>query len=192
MDGDLDKLQADIDAARADYRAEREVLVKTAGWIFADAPSAADAIEGLAEELGPGKAVEQLLAMPTAYGALGPTASDQLIADQSDIIEPHLERLFDAQDRLDLLTRQREDILAAREPGRLRVVNVGGREFAVDPERDEVRAVEDAGERYGLAGNGVPGRETATGAPSLTEQFTRETGAGKAKPGLEKDRTTRR
>ncbi|MEQ1713612.1 MAG: hypothetical protein ABL908_19755, partial [Hyphomicrobium sp.] len=114
MDGDLDILQADIDAARADYRAERDVLVKTAGWIYADAPSAADAIEGLAEELGPGKAVEQLLTLPTAYGALGPTASDQLIADQSDIIEPQLERLLDAQDRLDRLTRHREDILAAR------------------------------------------------------------------------------
>ena len=70
MDGDLDTLQADIDAARADYRAKRDILVKTAGWVYADGPAAADAIEGFAEELGPGKAVEQFLLMPTVFGAL--------------------------------------------------------------------------------------------------------------------------
>jgi MobA/MobL family len=189
MDTELDHLQADIDAARATYRAERDLLVRMAGWIYADGPSAADAIESLADELGPGQAVEQLLALPQVFGELGPTASDQVIADQSDELEPMLERLLDAQDRLDILTRQREDVLAEREPGRLRVLNIGGREFAVDRRADEVRSVNDSRERHALAEDGVSGRTVEGAALTLTEQFARETGAGKAEPKPELGRT---
>ncbi len=189
MDRDLETLQSEIDAAREAYRAERELLVKTAGWIYADGPSAADAIEGLAEELGPGKVAEQFLVMPTVFGDLGATASDQLVADTFDILEPNLERLLEAQDRLDTLTRQREDVLAEREPGRLRVLNIGGREFVVDPAQNEVRSVEDGGERFALSGADAPWRVLDGAAPSLTEQFAQETGAEKAQPRAERDRT---
>ena len=82
---DLDKLQADIDAARASYLAERDLLVRTAGWIYADGPAAADAIEGLAEELGPSKAVGTVSGQDrTCLANWARRRTDQLIADQSD------------------------------------------------------------------------------------------------------------
>ena len=107
------------------------------------------------------------------------------------LLEPQLERLLDAQDRLDTLTREREDILTEREPGRLRVVNIHGREFVVDARLDEIRSVDDPRERYPLSGDGV--ERTADGAAlTLTEQFARETGAEKAEPGPRIDQTRRR
>lgn len=183
MNMDLETLKADIDSARGDYLAERQILLNKMGWVYADGQSAADALESFAEELGPDQAAQQFLVLPDKFGDLGPRASDQLVAETYDELKRVLERVLDAQDRLDLLIRQREQLLATKEPGRLQVVHVQGREYTVDAEAGVVRSVEGE-ERFTLEGE----RDRAEGL-SLTEQFARETGAEKARPGPERDRT---
>jgi hypothetical protein len=185
MDEMLDRLEGEVAAARAAYFAERSALQSLLVPLFRDPADACDNVVSVADEFGVERAVEEFR-RPYVYGAFT-DAAIEIDPELNAALGQQVERLMDAQERLDATTARREDHLQTREPGHVRVINFDGREFAVDATGRELRSVESAGERYAMPDIALPVQGPE---PSLTEHVGGDVPAAQPSPerGIERQR----
>ena len=179
MDGDLHKLQQDVDSARSAYFAERAVLQSLINPLFREPEDVGNAIVGIAEEFGVSGALSDL-DLPARLGPLAEGVAG-IDAVARDGLAVQLERLLEKRDQLDIATAAREDHLQAQNPNHLRRVHFEGYEYVVDGYYAELRGA-DPYERY-------PAPELALvqgESPSLTEQAGKD--VPKAQPSPERGR----
>lgn len=171
------EIQVRIDAARREYEAARDRLEQQLGREFSDAADVADGLLSVTDEFGRDHAVGLMLERPDDYGQrhAGRDGDWQEVAAK---IGDGVDRLVELHERLDDLTRDREALTGQdRAVKPVRVINIQGREYEFDGERNELREIE-------------PSARQAE-QPRLTaiERAMRDTKAGKAEPETERDRT---
>ena len=150
MSEPADKLQRDVEGARAAYAAAEQRLSKLCDGPFVDGQETALELFGRADEYGPGEAVSALVADPRRFGALTRETTEADVAKQARKFETALTKLLDARDALDTAVSLREVPLRKAVPEKPQVLVFGGREYVVDARRGELRSVDNPHERYRL------------------------------------------
>lgn len=183
---------SDVADARQTYRDAEQKLLELSARIWVDGQAAVDGLLDIAEEHGTDKATLAILESPEKFSPLQDRVTDSSFADASETLETLIEQVMVARDGLDQATAKRDIALRATDAMRLPVVNFGGREFVIDVRKGELRAVDDASERYRLADDMVQPRPPEQSKSSLTQQIAKDTGIEPAKPGPHPDRTRSR
>jgi len=173
-------LQRNVESARSDYRSAETQLQDLAGTLYLDPETAAARLLSVADEFGPAAASRMVREEPEQLGQTDERVSRPTIQDLAIALEDSLERTLDAQDALDVATRNREVALKQREPTRMQVLNINGLEFFVDVRRNELRSVDDPSQRYALGNELSPERANVRGG--LLDRLAREAPTVKAVP----------
>ena len=119
---DVSKLQASIDASRANYLELRRRLAN----IVSD-ERLADRLIAHAEDVGTEVTLERLRQQPTQFElpADSPALNEKTLALLPSLLEPLVDTMWD----LDLAVGERERILCTADPSRQRRYSSNGREF---------------------------------------------------------------
>lgn len=174
------ELQVRIDAARREYEVVRGRLEQQLGREFSDAGDVADRLLSVTDEFGRDHAVGLILERPDDYGERhgGRDGDWQEVAAR---IGDDVDRLVELHEKLDDLTRDREALTGQDRAGEhVRVINIQGREYEFDGERNELREIEPSGR---------PPEHAEQPRLTAIERAMRDTKAGKAEPQPERDRT---
>lgn len=177
----LAEVHEGIEQAHALGSSLRAGIESALAGVYADPKGAADVLASQAEEFGVEHALDSYVSRPTEIGEVRHaglvswTETRAALADQ-------LPRLRNAHEHLDELLAQR-DRLTAREDGS-RGIHIQGVEYNIDYASETLQRadavetpcrIEPAGER----------------SPSLTEQLSKDVGAGQAQPGHDEQPRTR-
>lgn len=189
MTDTVDSIQTAIDATRTAFQQQRDLLEGVLEQDFVDPGQVADGLMSVADEYGREHALDLLRERPGDFGDRREGAGAGWV-ERADDLAGHLDRIMDTHDRLDQLTSAREKLVPRGGPASGQVINIQGREFLLDADDRELRAVDRPDERYPV--------EPEIGPPepelSLTERVAQATGAAKAEPlpELERERTRTR
>lgn len=175
-----EQLQHRVDAARRHYESLRDMFEQQLQQNFADAGDVADRLLSVADEFGKDQAVELLGERPDDYG-VRVNGADGNWRDVASIYADDLEKLIEAHEQLDDLTRLRDNAAGRSERDLLRTLNIQGREYELDVLKRELREKE-SGERHRVD---LPKDKTLT----LTERAALGSKAEKAQPHPQRNRT---
>lgn len=176
------ELQQSVDDARDAYDKAHGMLVASCADIFQEPDVAADSLLAMAEELDAVEAVRILRQDCERIGAVRTDIADTVPRALIDRTESALEGLQDARDQLDLATAKRETAKPSRSADEPQIMNFGGREFAIDLKRGELRSVDNDMERYALPAELLAKRADAASQLSLTEALEKEQPGVPAQP----------
>lgn len=162
----------------ASLRAEIESAL--AG-VYADPKGAADVLVSQAEEFGVEHAVESYVSRPTELGEVRHVGLLSWTEARAALAE-HLPRLRDAHERLDELLALRDQLAMRADASR--GIHIQGVEFNIDYASETIQRAD---------GLEAPCRlEPAPEQwPSLTEQLSKDVGAGQAQPSHDEQPRTR-
>lgn len=176
------ELHARIDETRRDYEQLRASLEQNLGRYFTDAGDVTDRLLSVVDEFGREHALVLLAERPDDYGARH-AAADSAWRESVASYGSDVERLIELHDRLDDLTREREEADGRESPEPLRSINIQGREYEFDAVRSELREIVSE-TRYPVAlERGEELKLTAI------ERAMRDTKAAKAEPQPDRERT---
>jgi hypothetical protein len=142
-------LQAEIDAVRGSYGNLRTSLEASLAKLYADPASVADELLSQTDEFGQEYALAAFAERPHEFGTVR-ELEEYPWAETAERAAERLAQLVDAHNRLDYLTLQREVLLRREDPVRLPVVNIHGREFALDATKREIRPSDNPNEHHPL------------------------------------------
>lgn len=179
------ELQARIDATRREYEDLRDSLEQQLGRHFTNAGDVADRLLSVVDEFGREHALVLMVERPENYGVRRASADGDW-REVAAAYDADVERLVELHERLDDLTREREqaDGRDLAKPGR--VVNIQGREYEFDAVRNQLREIQ-SDARF-------PVELERGDEPKLTaiERALRDTKAGRAESQPDRDRTRER
>lgn len=166
-----DPLLRNVEAARGAYDAAWDALVSRCEDVFLEPDLCAPSLVDIAEEYGAAEALARVRADPSWIGELAPGVTEPLRADLTDPLEPAIEALLDARDKLDLAKR---DYHRANPPSHGgQEIAILGRDFVLDTDKGELRSVDDPNERYLQPEIAVAKTKTSP-APSLADALERD------------------
>lgn len=179
--GTLGKVHERIEQAHSLGASLRADIESALTGVYTDPKGAADVLVSQAEEFGVEHAVESYVSRPTELGEVRHVGLVSWTETRATLAE-QLPRLRDAHERLDELLAQR-DQLAMRANGS-RGIHIQGVEYNVDDASETIQRAD---------GLEAPCRlETvAERLPSLTEQLSKDVGAGQAQPSHDEQPRTR-
>lgn len=164
----LNELDAEIDAVRKDYEAQRSKLEGRLQQHFADGGEVTDRLLSEVDEFGREHALELMSERPSDYGTWLQTPGWR---DVTAELNNDIDRLIDTHERLDDLTHKQEKLIQRADSRPLRIINIQGQAYEFDAERRELREVS-SDKRHD-----VDLTETLTEpSESLTQQVAREEG----------------
>lgn len=159
---DIDNIQRNIDRARQNYASAFSLLQKTAP-ARVSLPNLTEA----AEEFGAQHAVWMLQDNPSRFGLQSP-----LTPAEAQRLTDVLATLNERTEVLDELFAQRENILCAADPTRLRRYCIEARECVIDPFSDKLTFLDDPERAYPLQ-------------PVQTQDSVKQSGQDLEAPGLD-------
>lgn len=140
--------------------------------VYANPKDAADALVSQAEEFGVEHAVDSYVSRPTELGEVRHVG---LVSwtETRDALAEQLPRLRDAHERLDELLAQRDQLAMRADASRS--IHIQGVEYNINYASETIQRADGAETPYRL-------EPALAHSPSLTEQLSKNVGAGQAQP----------